>query len=201
MALAISAIIECYFSVQIQGTLPAGRLHLSAVRWRQKSLRVPAVLLAHACLQPVLLFEFAASRRANLRSSEPVESEHSRRILVRHHLWALPHRVHRVLWALCVPLPLNSLYSAAANRALRAAHFSENWGFLSLSPLVGGNLFSIVFGRNLNAHEPGETTAAVAGGGPSASIFGGAQLLCRNARSHERSLLRRDPPQRACSVA
>ncbi|KAJ6606619.1 major facilitator superfamily domain-containing protein [Mycena vulgaris] len=42
-------------------------------------------------------------------------------------------------------------------------HFSENWGFLSLSPLIGGNLFSIAFGRNLDAHEPGESTAAVVG--------------------------------------
>ncbi|KAF7322348.1 NmrA domain-containing protein [Mycena chlorophos] len=40
------------------------------------------------------------------------------------------------------------------------AHFSENWGYLSLSPLAGGNLFSIAFGRNLDAHEPGETTTA-----------------------------------------
>ncbi|KAF8173853.1 major facilitator superfamily domain-containing protein [Mycena galopus ATCC 62051] len=41
------------------------------------------------------------------------------------------------------------------------SHFSENYGYLSLSPLVGGNLFSIAFGRNLDAHEPGETAAAV----------------------------------------
>ncbi|KAJ7618509.1 major facilitator superfamily domain-containing protein [Roridomyces roridus] len=41
------------------------------------------------------------------------------------------------------------------------SHFSENWGYLSLSPLVGGNLFSIAFGRNLDAHEPVESTAAV----------------------------------------
>ena len=33
------------------------------------------------------------------------------------------------------------------------AHFSENWGFLSLSPMVAGNFFSLVFGRNLDAHE------------------------------------------------
>ncbi|KAL0071038.1 hypothetical protein AAF712_001596 [Marasmius tenuissimus] len=33
------------------------------------------------------------------------------------------------------------------------AHFSENWGYLSLAPMVGGNLFSIAFGRNLDAHE------------------------------------------------
>jgi hypothetical protein len=32
------------------------------------------------------------------------------------------------------------------------AHFSENWGFLSLSSMLGGNIFSIAFGRNLDAH-------------------------------------------------
>jgi hypothetical protein len=34
------------------------------------------------------------------------------------------------------------------------AHFSENWGYLSLSPVLGGNLFSIAFGRNLDSHSP-----------------------------------------------
>ena len=33
-----------------------------------------------------------------------------------------------------------------------SAHFSENWGYLNLSPIIGGNLFSIAFGRNLDAH-------------------------------------------------
>ncbi|KAJ7201068.1 major facilitator superfamily domain-containing protein [Mycena pura] len=43
------------------------------------------------------------------------------------------------------------------------SHLSENWGFLSLAPLVGGNIFSVAFGRNLDAHQPGEsTTSAVA---------------------------------------
>ncbi|KAJ7476891.1 major facilitator superfamily domain-containing protein [Mycena galericulata] len=42
------------------------------------------------------------------------------------------------------------------------SHFSENWGFVSLSPLVGGNIFSIAFGRNLDAHKPGESTRAMA---------------------------------------
>jgi hypothetical protein len=36
---------------------------------------------------------------------------------------------------------------------LSIAHFSENWGYISLSPLVGGYIFSIAFGRNLDAHE------------------------------------------------
>jgi hypothetical protein len=33
------------------------------------------------------------------------------------------------------------------------AHFSENWGIISVFPVLGGNLFSIAFGRNLDAHE------------------------------------------------
>lgn len=44
-------------------------------------------------------------------------------------------------------------------------HFSENWGFVSLAPMLGGNVFSLMFGRNLDAHAPaepaGNTTAAV----------------------------------------
>lgn len=40
------------------------------------------------------------------------------------------------------------------------AHFSENWGFLSLAPVVGGNIFSIAFGRNLDAHEGSEDLAS-----------------------------------------
>ncbi|KAH7927046.1 MFS general substrate transporter [Leucogyrophana mollusca] len=38
------------------------------------------------------------------------------------------------------------------------AHLSENWGYASLSPLVGGNLFSLMFGRNLDAHAPSDDT-------------------------------------------
>jgi hypothetical protein len=34
------------------------------------------------------------------------------------------------------------------------AHFSENWGYMSLSPVLGGNLFSVAFGRILDAHAP-----------------------------------------------
>ncbi|KAF7368354.1 NmrA domain-containing protein [Mycena venus] len=55
-----------------------------------------------------------------------------------------------------------SFYVPTANFLPPAVHFSENWGFLALSPLVGGNLFSIAFGRNLDAHEQGESTADAA---------------------------------------
>jgi len=34
------------------------------------------------------------------------------------------------------------------------AHLSENWGYVSFAPLIGGNLFSLMFGRNLDAHAP-----------------------------------------------
>ena len=37
---------------------------------------------------------------------------------------------------------------------LSIAHFSENWGIISVFPVLGGNFFSINFGRNLDAHEP-----------------------------------------------
>ena len=33
-----------------------------------------------------------------------------------------------------------------------SAHFSENLGYLFVSPIFGGNLFSLLFGRNLDAH-------------------------------------------------
>ena len=32
------------------------------------------------------------------------------------------------------------------------AHFSENWGLVSLSPLVAGNIFSMIFGRIFDAN-------------------------------------------------
>jgi hypothetical protein len=43
-----------------------------------------------------------------------------------------------------------------------SAHFSENWGYLSMSPMVAGNLFSIVFGRNLDAHEGAREEPSIA---------------------------------------
>ena len=42
------------------------------------------------------------------------------------------------------------------------AHFSENWGTLSLAPMIGGNLFSIMFGRNLDAHASSGNDAVLA---------------------------------------
>ncbi|KIY68607.1 MFS general substrate transporter [Cylindrobasidium torrendii FP15055 ss-10] len=40
-------------------------------------------------------------------------------------------------------------------------HFSENWGFIALAPLAGGNLFSLAFGHNLDAHEPKDTSLTI----------------------------------------
>ncbi|KAG9095268.1 hypothetical protein FS749_010777 [Ceratobasidium sp. UAMH 11750] len=31
-------------------------------------------------------------------------------------------------------------------------HFSSNWGFVSLAPVVSGNIFNLMFGRNLDKH-------------------------------------------------
>ncbi|KAL5508642.1 hypothetical protein ACEPAH_6261 [Sanghuangporus vaninii] len=38
------------------------------------------------------------------------------------------------------------------------SHFSENWGFVCLSPLLGSNLFSLAFGHNLDSHSPPTNT-------------------------------------------
>ncbi|KAG2365268.1 major facilitator superfamily domain-containing protein [Suillus spraguei] len=38
------------------------------------------------------------------------------------------------------------------------SHLSENWGFVSLSPLVGGNIFSLMFGHNLDSHNSNNDT-------------------------------------------
>jgi MFS family permease len=44
------------------------------------------------------------------------------------------------------------LFSFQILNAILPAHFSENFGYLLLSPIVAGNIFSILFGRNLDAH-------------------------------------------------
>ena len=58
-----------------------------------------------------------------------------------------------------------SLISHPAVADAFAAHFSENWGFVSLSPMLGGNVFSIAFGRNLDAHSEDDASP----GGPVAN--------------------------------
>lgn len=63
-------------------------------------------------------------------------------------------------------------------------HFSQNWGFVSLSPVIAGNIFSLAFGKNLDSHasrphagEPGHERALFARGGlPS-------ELLCYEGRA------------------
>jgi len=37
-------------------------------------------------------------------------------------------------------------------------HFSENWGLVALSPMIGGNIFSMAFGKNLDGHSSDEST-------------------------------------------
>jgi hypothetical protein len=48
-------------------------------------------------------------------------------------------------------IPLSLLYAVFK---LSVAHFSENLGIISVFSALSGNLFSIAFGRNLDAHEP-----------------------------------------------
>ncbi|KAF9062603.1 major facilitator superfamily domain-containing protein [Rhodocollybia butyracea] len=51
---------------------------------------------------------------------------------------------------------LFSLSTAIVTEWFGLAHFSETLGFLTLSPLIGGNVFSIAFGRNLDKHSNAE---------------------------------------------
>ncbi|KAF9068493.1 major facilitator superfamily domain-containing protein [Rhodocollybia butyracea] len=65
----------------------------------------------------------------------------------------------RILWRASALLGLGygsmfSLYATLCIEWFGLPHFSENWGYLSLSPLFGGNIFSVAFGRNLDAHAP-----------------------------------------------
>ncbi|KAF9263186.1 MFS general substrate transporter [Marasmius fiardii PR-910] len=46
-----------------------------------------------------------------------------------------------------------SLFPALCLEWFGMAHFSENWGYLTLAQLLGGNVFSVAFGRNLDVHE------------------------------------------------
>jgi len=31
-------------------------------------------------------------------------------------------------------------------------HYSENWGFVSIAPVIAGNVFSVAFGKNIDSH-------------------------------------------------
>jgi len=64
----------------------------------------------------------------------------------------------RNLWMASAMLGLahGSVFSLFPNVCLEwfgMPHFSENWGYLSASPIFAGNFFSLAFGRNLDAHE------------------------------------------------
>ncbi|QRV72964.1 major facilitator superfamily transporter [Ceratobasidium sp. AG-Ba] len=63
-------------------------------------------------------------------------------------------------------------------------HFSSNWGFVSFAPVLSGNLFNLMFGRNLDKHAatqsttPNTPTFAHVRGLPSAS-----ELQCYDGKS------------------
>ncbi|KAJ7077206.1 hypothetical protein C8R43DRAFT_1092948 [Mycena crocata] len=54
-------------------------------------------------------------------------------------------------------------YAIVPISTLFFSHLSENSGLLMLWLLVGGNIFPIAFGRNLDAHTPGHSTVTAAG--------------------------------------
>jgi len=46
-----------------------------------------------------------------------------------------------------------SLSTSIVGEWFGLAHFSETLGILTISPLIAGNIFSVAFGKNLDAHE------------------------------------------------
>jgi hypothetical protein len=69
---------------------------------------------------------------------------------IRIFVWELPDDHDRVVWVGQVHI---SVYHRINSRPT-PAHFSENMGYVFLSPILGGNIFSIMFGRYLDAHAP-----------------------------------------------
>lgn len=67
-------------------------------------------------------------------------------------VWFIADNIYRVVRPRCVGIFSSLLLNGVFK--LPVAHFSENWGVISVFPVLGGNLFSIAFGRNLDAHEP-----------------------------------------------
>ncbi|KAI9466659.1 major facilitator superfamily domain-containing protein [Lactarius psammicola] len=82
-----------------------------------------------------------------------------------HHLWAASGLVGLAYGCWFGLLPTISI------EWFGLAHFSENWGIISVFPVIGGNLFSLAFGRNLDAHDPttAETISPINGTAPSIS--------------------------------
>ncbi|KAL4075477.1 major facilitator superfamily domain-containing protein [Scleroderma citrinum] len=67
------------------------------------------------------------------------------------------------------------------------AHLSENWGWVALSPLGGGNIFSIMFGRNLDAHTPSQDLqAGIPGVGRAVAVL--SRMVLQDATSEQQCL-------------
>jgi len=83
---------------------------------------------------------------------------------IRKHVHAIPICLHRMVWD--VSVFKSYLPKQKELKICIVAHFSENWAYMCMSPMVAGNLFSLMFGRNLDAHDgvsnrPSTTPATV----------------------------------------
>lgn len=98
------------------------------------------------------------------------------------------------LWIATVSLGLayGSLYGALPAIVIEwfgLAHLTENFGFLGLAPLIGGNLFSIMFGRNLDARTSSMDPNTPLGSGSGYSLRG---LISRDLPTERQCLLGRE---------
>ncbi|KAF9062602.1 major facilitator superfamily domain-containing protein [Rhodocollybia butyracea] len=111
-----------------------------------------------------LLSDFAKARwnipRSYLLVLVPISALASQIILASH------INVVSELWKSSVLLGLGfgmlvSLSTTIVTEWFGLAHFSQTLGFLTVSPLIGGNVFSIPFGRNLDRHSNAEIPTSV----------------------------------------
>ena len=58
-------------------------------------------------------------------------------------------------------------------------HFSMNWGFVALAPVLGANVFSLAFGRNMDAHASPESPPG--SGAMARTMSGVGDVLSRRA--------------------
>ncbi|KAK0546036.1 hypothetical protein OC846_005422 [Tilletia horrida] len=69
--------------------------------------------------------------------------------------------VHRLIFVTSLTgLMYGTLFGIAPSLAFEwfgVKHFSQNWGIVSLSPVVAGNVFNLLFGRIFDSHVPADS--------------------------------------------
>lgn len=122
-------------------------LHRNIHGFCQESIGpAPGVLRFSCCY---VLFYLSASSNVHRGREEPLEGQLIGRLLIRFLVWTIPNDHHRLVRNAYV---MSHVFRTGPEFHDPIAHFSENWGLVALSPMIGGNLFSMAFGKNLDGH-------------------------------------------------